>query len=81
MSKTADLDISPAPFDQPVRLSDYDPDTTGGLTKAEAKGLIKANLKRMTDLQELMFAEGKHALLIACCRRWTPVARTARSAT
>jgi len=64
MPKKAPLDISPTPFGGRVRLSDYDPDATGGLTKAEAKGLIKANLKRMTDLQELMFAEGKHALLI-----------------
>jgi len=52
------------PFDKKVKLSDYDTGYDGGLTKQEAKGKLQANLVRMTELQELMFAEGKHALLI-----------------
>jgi PPK2 family polyphosphate:nucleotide phosphotransferase len=53
------------PFGKRVKLSDYDPSYTGGYEKkGEVKALVKANLARMAELQELMFAEGKHALLI-----------------
>ena len=52
------------PFGKKVKLSDYDAGYTGGLTKQEAKGRLLAKLVRMAELQELMFAEGKHALLI-----------------
>ncbi len=56
--------VSPVPCGKKVDLADYDADDTGGLEKAEAKARLKENLLRMADLQELMFAEGKHALLI-----------------
>jgi len=52
------------PFGKKVKLSDYDAGYTGGLTKVEGKGRLQAKLVRMAELQELMFAEGKHALLI-----------------
>ena len=52
------------PFDQPVDLSTYDPDDTGGLRKSEARDQIKANLRRMAGLQEMMYAQRAHALLI-----------------
>jgi PPK2 family polyphosphate:nucleotide phosphotransferase len=52
------------PFGERVSLSDYDTRYKGGLKKKEGKALLKENLKRMADLQELLFAEGKHALLI-----------------
>jgi PPK2 family polyphosphate:nucleotide phosphotransferase len=52
------------PFGERISLADYDPRYKGGLKKKEAKSLLKDNLKKMADLQELMFAEGKHALLI-----------------
>jgi len=53
------------PFDKQIRLSDYDPDSRGGFkNKSEAREILRKNLKRMAELQELMFAEGKHALLI-----------------
>ena len=53
------------PFGEKVVLADYDPAYTGGYKKkGELKERTKANVKRMADLQELMFAEGKHALLI-----------------
>jgi PPK2 family polyphosphate:nucleotide phosphotransferase len=62
--KRARLDVSPVPFEAKVDLGEYDPGERGGLTKSEAKGLLKENLRRMAELQELMYAEGKHALLI-----------------
>ena len=52
------------PLGKKVKLSDYAAGYTGGLTKQEAKGRQLAKLVRMAELQELMFAEGKHSLLI-----------------
>jgi len=53
------------PFGERVKLADYDAGYTGGYAKkSDVKALVKANLARMAELQELMFAEGKHALLI-----------------
>ena len=53
------------PLDSKVDLSDYDAGYTGDFkSKREAKEQVKANLLRMDELQERMFAEGKHALLI-----------------
>jgi PPK2 family polyphosphate:nucleotide phosphotransferase len=61
----AQLHVSPVPFDKKVRLSNYDPDDRGPFEgKGQARELLKANLQRMADLQEVMFAEDKHALLI-----------------
>ena len=54
----------PVPVGQTVDLDDYDPDSTGSLPKPEAQEQIQDNLKRMQELQELMYAERKHALLI-----------------
>lgn len=56
---------SPVPLGAQIDLSDYDPDDTGPFQgKSDVSGQIQANLKRIAELQELMFAEGKHALLI-----------------
>ena len=53
------------PFGERIRLADVDPDDTGAFaSKKEAKAQLKANVKRMAELQELLYAEGKHALLI-----------------
>lgn len=53
------------PPDKSVKLSDYDPGYTAGHTsKAETKAEIKRNGKRLQELQEVLWAEGKHALLI-----------------
>jgi polyphosphate kinase 2 (PPK2 family) len=49
---------------QPVDLSTCDPDDTGGLHKSEAREQIVANLRRMAELQEMMYAQRVHALLI-----------------
>ncbi len=48
-----------------VVLSDYDPGDTGAyLSKAETKAELKRNVERLRELQEVLWAEGKHALLI-----------------
>lgn len=53
------------PPDKPVTLSDYDPDYTGSYTsKAETKAELKRNGERLRELQDVLWAEGKHALLI-----------------
>ncbi|MBN1642965.1 MAG: polyphosphate kinase 2 family protein [Anaerolineae bacterium] len=53
------------PFGDGIRLADVDADDTGPFAhKREAKAQLKANVKRMNELQELLYAEGKHALLI-----------------
>lgn len=53
------------PPDTEVNLADYDPGYTGDYQKkAETKSALKRKLKRLQDLQEVMWAEGKHSLLI-----------------
>lgn len=48
-----------------VRLADYDPGFTGDYTKkGEAEEVLERNLKRLRKLQDVLWAEGKHALLI-----------------
>ncbi len=48
-----------------INLADYDPGDTGDYQKkAETKSQLKRNMKRLQDLQEVMWAEGKHSLLI-----------------
>jgi PPK2 family polyphosphate:nucleotide phosphotransferase len=48
-----------------VRLSHYDPEDTFGYEKGpETKKLLDKNLARLDDLQSLLYAENKHALLI-----------------
>lgn len=51
-----------------VDLSQIDPNFTGDLTgpdaEAKAKKLLKQNKKRINQLQEEMYAEGKHSLLL-----------------
>lgn len=48
-----------------INLADYDPRFTGDYQKkAETKSALKRNVKKLQDLQEVMWAEGKHSLLI-----------------
>ncbi|WP_099349136.1 polyphosphate kinase 2 family protein [Acetobacter aceti] len=51
---------------KPFRLKDYDPtDDAGlGLTKPEGKALLKQAKKRLSDLQELLYANSEASLLI-----------------
>jgi PPK2 family polyphosphate:nucleotide phosphotransferase len=45
-------------------LASYDYDNTFGHTKADGVPALAANLAHLTDLQERLYAEGKHAVLI-----------------
>jgi len=63
-AKPIGFKASTVPLDQPVDLSTCDPDGTGGLRKSEAREQIKSNLRRMAELQEMMYAQRAHALLI-----------------
>lgn len=48
-----------------VSLADYDPAYTGNYKdKKAAESQLKRNTKRLQELQEVLWAEGKHALLI-----------------
>jgi PPK2 family polyphosphate:nucleotide phosphotransferase len=47
-----------------VKLSDIQTDYKDKLTKEEAEKALEKNLKRMQELQELLYAEHKRALLI-----------------
>lgn len=48
-----------------IKLKDYDPAYTGKFRdKAEAKEKLKADIKRLSDLQDVLYAQNTHALLI-----------------
>lgn len=50
---------------QKIILKEIDPDDTGKLKdKTEANGLLAQNIERMAELQNILYADGKHALLI-----------------
>lgn len=49
---------------QKIKLAKIDPDQTGDIDKAKAKKQLKENIERMAELQNILYAEGKHALLI-----------------
>src|SRR4051812_35733789 len=47
------------------RLKDIDPDDTGPFKhKEDAEGEVEKNLKKLDELQEVMYAEAKHGLLV-----------------
>jgi PPK2 family polyphosphate:nucleotide phosphotransferase len=51
--------------DQQVSLADHDPEYTGPYRdQQEAEESLKANLDRLDELQNLLFADGRHALLV-----------------
>lgn len=50
---------------RPFPLRDWDPNNTPGYDgQAEAKADIAANLQKLNDLQEMLYAQGKRALLV-----------------
>jgi PPK2 family polyphosphate:nucleotide phosphotransferase len=55
---------SAVPVGAKVDLSDYDPNEKGGWEKPAALQQLQANLARMAELQEMLYAQGKHSLLI-----------------
>lgn len=53
------------PYDQKIKLKDYDPDDTDEYKEADdVREQFKEFNMRMIDLQEVMYAEKKHGLLI-----------------
>jgi PPK2 family polyphosphate:nucleotide phosphotransferase len=53
------------PVGTQIELEAYDPGYTGEFhSKKEAKSALKSNVQRMAELQERLWAENKHALLI-----------------
>jgi PPK2 family polyphosphate:nucleotide phosphotransferase len=53
------------PSGEKIRLKDFDPDYAGKYEdKDGAKAQTEKNIARLAELQEVMYAEGKHALLI-----------------
>src|SRR5581483_3240853 len=51
--------------DTKIRLSGYDPDETGTLkSKTQAEAVLEKHREQLVDLQELMYAEDKHSLLV-----------------
>jgi PPK2 family polyphosphate:nucleotide phosphotransferase len=53
------------PSDERIRIKDFDPDYTEKYKdKDEAKADLEKNIARTAELQEVLYAEGKHALLI-----------------
>jgi PPK2 family polyphosphate:nucleotide phosphotransferase len=47
-----------------VKLSDHDPGATHGYSKERAEQELEKHEKRLTELQDVLYAEGRHALLI-----------------
>ena len=52
------------PVGERIELDHYDPGYTGEVSKKEIRAQVKANVQRMAELQETMFAQGKHSMLI-----------------
>ncbi len=53
------------PSDKKIKIANYDPDKTFGLEKNEdVKETTEKNIKNLINLQYLLYAENKHALLI-----------------
>jgi len=53
------------PPGEKIRLADFDPDDTGKYKdKEEAKAETEKNIERLAELQEILYAEGKHAVLV-----------------
>jgi PPK2 family polyphosphate:nucleotide phosphotransferase len=51
--------------DVEVKLSDYDPDDTGDLkSKSRAEAILEKHREKVFQMQEQMYAEQKHALLV-----------------
>lgn len=61
---TADLEQRFRVPERGFRLAEHDPDDRAGLNKKQAKKLRAADLKRLAELQDRLYAEGKRALLV-----------------
>ena len=54
----------PTVIKEKIKLSDFDPAYCGGLEKADTKKRTRACSKRIGKLQELLYANSKHAVLL-----------------
>lgn len=62
MKMTSAFSVEPG---RAIRLSDYDPDSTGEISdKATAKKVLKRNKRRLAELHDLLYAANKYAVLI-----------------
>src|SRR5215469_11841461 len=62
MNKSKDYLV---PSDKTIKLSDYDPDYTGRLrSKSHANEILAKHQQRLFELQELLYADASHALLV-----------------
>lgn len=53
------------PPDTKIKLADYDPDETGKFkSKSQADAVLDKHREQLFELQELMYAEDKHSLLV-----------------
>jgi PPK2 family polyphosphate:nucleotide phosphotransferase len=53
------------PDGERIRIKDFDPDYTGTYKdKDEAKEFLEKKIEQLAELQEVLYAEGKHAVLI-----------------
>jgi len=53
------------PHGEKIKLSDYDPDDTGKFkSKSQANAELKKHQQQLFDLQQLLYADGSHALLV-----------------
>lgn len=46
------------------RVADFDTSFTGGITKQEAKKQLTDDVKRLSQLQDMMYAQDRHSILI-----------------
>jgi PPK2 family polyphosphate:nucleotide phosphotransferase len=59
---TQSLTVTPG---EPIRLVDFDPEDTAEFgDKEAAQKVLKRNTQRLLELQEVLWAQGKHAVLI-----------------
>src|SRR6476646_10585611 len=50
---------------RPVRLSEIDPESTGGYERKDAaRASLEDDLQRLRQRQRLLYADGRHALLV-----------------
>jgi PPK2 family polyphosphate:nucleotide phosphotransferase len=52
------------PADGDIRLSDCDPSDTGGMDEAQCGSGLERNIERIAELQNVLYAEKKRALLV-----------------
>src|SRR5215469_413365 len=58
------IDKLVVPLEKKIRLSDIDPGDTNGIDKEDARPILEKNLKRLSVLQYLLYAEGRRSVLV-----------------